>query len=404
MKLPAPVLSLAIARMADALCNSMMIIVLPLHLADLARESLPCSVETSSSLVLSLFGFTLALVQPMAGRWADRTGAYRRFVEVGLVILAVATGAYVMGPGFKATLGLRAVQSLGMGLTIPATMALLTLFSETGSRGTVLGTYAAFRMSGFAVGPLLAGYLYDGWGPECVFATGAAAALCSAVLVRTTVPRAGRAPRQSVPFDAAVEPPTMLGFPVEEADEEPGPPDPRLRILGAAFFIMMVGLASLASLQNEMNRRLHQGATEFGLAFSALVVTRILVQIPLGALSDRFGRRGFVVAGLVMLGPVTAGMAFVTQTWQLVALRMLQGAAGAAVMAPGMALASDLAHKNALGQQLSIVTTSFSLGVATGLLFSGLAAAWIAFEAPFLIVGVLCPLAGIVVHLILAED
>ncbi len=398
--------------MADAFCNSMMIVVLPLHLAGLSPKDLPLPVETAASLVLSVFGFVIALIQPLAGRMADRKQSYRRFVEMGLMVLTLSTAAFLTAPGFMGTLLLRLVQGTGLGLTIPATMALVTLHSTRENRGTAMGVFTSFRMSGFAFGPLAAGLIHDRWGPSPVFALGAAASLLSIGLVRMWVPddASRRLAKPEIPvLEGEGETPVVdLSAPASEDDDSkdlsPRESIWRLRLLGAAFFVMMIGLASLASVQTQINQRLNQGATEFGIAFSALVITRVLLQIPIGALSDRFGRLPFVVGGLILLGPATMAIGIVTATWQLVAVRMLQGAASAAVMTPGMALASDLARHGSLGAELSITTTSFSLGVAMGMLISGVLTPAIGFQPTFLVVGSLAPLAGIALWQVMSRS
>lgn len=65
-------------------------------------------------------------------------------------------------------------------------------------------------------------------------------------------------------------------------------------------------LSMIASLENVSNERLAKTALGFGVAFSALTVLRLVVQIPLGRLSDRIGRKKPIVAGLVAPAPITA--------------------------------------------------------------------------------------------------
>jgi len=138
-------------------------------------------------------------------------------------------------------------------------------------------------------------------------------------------------------------------------------------------------------------------ALGFGVAFSALMVSRLVFQVPLGRLSDIIGRKPLVVSGLLLMAPATALLGEAGSHMQLVAIRLLQGVAAAGIAAPAIAAAGDLARPGGEGRQLSIVTMGFSLGIAVGPLMAGLLAA-VSFELPFLIGGVMS-LAGALVVL-----
>jgi DHA1 family multidrug resistance protein-like MFS transporter len=73
-------------------------------------------------------------------------------------------------------------------------------------------------------------------------------------------------------------------------------------------------------------------------------------------------------------------------------LRVLQGIASAGIAAPAFALAADLAAAGSEGQQMSLVTMGFGLGIALGPLIAGLLSP-VFFELPF-IAGGLLSLAG----------
>jgi MFS family permease len=148
--------------------------------------------------------------------------------------------------------------------------------------------------------------------------------------------------------------------------------------------MMSSSFAMMSPLENEFNARLDQTAIGFGVAFSALMVSRLLLQTPLGRLSDRIGRKPLVVGGLLLLVPATALMGYVSTTLQLVGARILQGSASAGVAAPAFALAADLSSAGTEGRQMSFITAGFSLGIAVGPLIAGFLAG-ISFPLPFLI-------------------
>ena len=95
-------------------------------------------------------------------------------------------------------------------------------------------------------------------------------------------------------------------------------------------------------LLNEFADRLQQSALGIGSAFSATLFANVLLQIPIGRLSDRIGRIPPIVVGLLLMAPATALQGYVATITHLVILRTIQGVAMALVMSPAFALVADL--------------------------------------------------------------
>jgi MFS family permease len=162
--------------------------------------------------------------------------------------------------------------------------------------------------------------------------------------------------------------------------------------------VLASSLSMIAALETDFNARLEQTALGFGIAFSALTISRLIVQIPMGRLSDRIGRKVIIIVSLVVLAPITLLFGYVGTTLQLVGLRVAQGIATAGIAAPAFALAGDLAREGGEGQQMSYVTMGFGLGLAAGPLLAGALAGYTGnFALPFWIVGAGCVLAAAVV-------
>lgn len=416
------VVALAMARMADALGNSFLIIVLPLYIAS-GRISLAglegFSTELLIGLVLSLFGLLNSSLQPFTGRASDRTGRRKVFILAGLVVFGVASAAYPFVSSYWSILVVRAVQGIGAALTIPVTVALVNEFAvDDSQRGGNFGVFNTFRLIGFGFGPIIAGLLItggfgsdsvvtyvlaDAFGPlagarvsgfDAAFAVAVVGALVSFTLITLLVDDPER-------DDASAA--DDLSIRVFGADQLFDP----VFVVGVGTFFMAVGIAIFATIQGVVNARLGQGPFLFSVEFAAVVIANVLLQVPIGRASDRHGRRPFLLVGFALLIPSLALQAYVpplaaglpetlagvpSAALLMLGFRLLQGVAVAMVFAPGLALAGDLAGEGQSGTTLSVLTTAFGFGIAVGPLASGYLIRF-GFAAPFLFASALAVVA-----------
>jgi MFS family permease len=374
------VFALSVARLGDALGNSLLIIVIPLYVAKLPSPWLPFSDPVRIGILISAFGLANALLQPIAGGLSDWAGRRKLFIQIGLGLMAAGTLVSAWVGAFTYFLLLRILQGVGVAMTIAASISLMAFLTEKRTRGSSMGLYTAMRMVGFAVGPVLGGFLHDRFGFAVCFYTGAAFILVGLVMVQfwvSDVPQ-GEGDREEEPklrlFNSDLLSPDLVS-------------------LAFATFAMASAYSMVATLENEFNARLNQTALAFGVGFSALIASRLIFQFPAGWLSDRVGRRILVLVGLGLMAATTPLLGLVGTTLSFTILRALQGVASAGIAAPAFALAADLAVEGKAGQQMSLVTMGFGLGIALGPLVAGLLSP-VLFELPF-IVGGLLSLAGI---------
>jgi len=368
------VLALSVARLGDAVGNSILFVIIPLYVAKLPAPVLGLPVATRVGLALSLYGLVAAVGQPLAGALSDRLGRRKPLILAGLVLMAICTLGFTVAGAYGNLLWLRALQGLAVALTIPTSLAIMSSATDKRTRGGSMGVYTTMRVVGLASGPLIAGLLYDRVGFNAAFYVGTACVLAGAALVQLWV------------HDDPVDTARARGRPFKLF--EPGLLTPGMLGLGAATFTMAASFSMMGALENEFNARLDQSALAFGVAFSALMVSRLLLQFPIGRWSDRAGRKPFLIAGLILMAPATALLGFAATTGQLVLLRVGQGLASAGIAAPAFALAGDMARRGGEGRQMSIVTTGFGFGLSFGPLLAG-SLAVANFALPFVVGGAL---------------
>jgi len=374
--------------MGDGIGNSLLFIVIPLYISRLPAPLFPFPETVRAGILISLFGLVAGLSQPFVGAVIDRLNRRKPFVVGGLLLLAAATAAFALARQYAHALIFRGLQGFALAVTIPPTMALLTNTTRRESRGASMGIFSTFRVGSLAVGPLIGGYVHDHFGFDAAFFTGAGFMLVGALLVQLWV--------EEVKADGA----RPEGGPFKIVDRELLTPG--LLSLGLATFVMATSFGMIAPLEQQFNARLGESATTFGIAFSSLMVTRIVIQIPVGHLSDRKGRKRLIVAGLILLALAGIPMGLITRTWQLVGLRVLQGIASAAIAAPAFALAGDISSSGGEGRQMSIITMGFGLGVALGTLSAGVLGVF-SLALPFWVAGFVALIAAWAVHRNVAE-
>ena len=398
------VVVLALARMADAVANSFLIVVLPLYIAsgELALPGyagasilgFPITLELLIGVALSLFGFLNSFAQPFTGRLSDRTGRRKVYILFGLAVLAVTSVAYALVESYEALVVVRGLQGLGGAFVIPTTIALVNdLARSDEERGGNFGVFNTFRLVGFGFGPVVAGLVVQA-GPyalpyatlsgfDAAFGVAVVGALVSFTLVTVLIE----------------EPPMTAGASKDLSIAVFGDGDRLLDpvfVLGVGTLFMAVSIALFATLQEPINRRLGQGPTWFGVQFSAVVIANIALQVPVGRAADRIGRKPFLLWGLLVRVPAVSVQGVVTSSVAMLLARLVHGVSVAMVFAPALAVAGDLAGEGESGTTLSVLTMAFGLGTAIGPLLSG-ALFGFGFAIPFAVGAVLAVVAFVLV-------
>lgn len=168
-------------------------------------------------------------------------------------------------------------------------------------------------------------------------------------------------------------------------------------LVTAAAFIDLVAYSIAVPVLPDLSRRLGASPTTIGLLFASFGATLLLVSIPMGAISDRIGRKGPLVGGLVALAVSSVFFAFADRLSWLLASRLVQGAADAVTWVVGFALIADLYRPEERGRIMGFVMSGTSFGLMIGPSLGG----WL-YESggprlPFLLVGVMSAVTAVLV-------
>lgn len=167
--------------------------------------------------------------------------------------------------------------------------------------------------------------------------------------------------------------------------------------LASVFAFRMLGLFMLMPVLAIYGQELEGFSPLWvGLAIGAYGLTQALLQIPMGWLSDKFGRKRVIVAGLLMfaLGSLIAAMA--DSIYMMTLGRALQGMG--AIASAVLALAADLSRDEQRPKVMAVIGMCIGLSFAFAMLLGPMIAASFGISGIFWLTTVLA-LCGIVIVL-----
>jgi MFS family permease len=333
--------------------SEMIVPVLPLFMTNVLGVA-----ATSIGIIEGIAESTASILKVFSGWISDRAGKRKPMMVLGYGVANLVKPFFAVTQSWQQVLAIRFTDRFGKGIRGAPRDALLADSVPQADRGRAFGIQRALDAAGAALGPLVAAFiLYTSHNNyRSVFWWSVLPGLAAIIAV--------------------------VFFLKEEGSGRPkGVPAPRMDIksFGRRYMLFSIG-ATIFALGNSSDAFLILRAQNLGmavalvpLAYFLFKLVATLTSVPLGALSDRIGRRPVLVAGYLVFGLIYLGFALAQSSLHVWLLFAVYGLYLAATDGVQKAYVCDMVP--ATGRATAIGTINALTGIAT--LPASVAAGWL---------------------------
>jgi MFS family permease len=291
-RLPRTVFALGLVSFCTDVASEMVLPLLPAFLASLGAGMVGLGLLQGTS------DAVLAVLRVASGWLSDRQQRRKPWIVAGYGIAAAARPLMAVAATPLQALGVRAADRVGKGLRSAPRDALLADAVPAELRGAAFGVQRAMDHAGALSGTLL-GFLllWLGLAEREVFAWAAVPGVLGVLVLVLFVSETARPPAPAV----------------ETAGEPRGNPAALLPFLAVVFCAAFGAATDLFLIQRALD--LGFAAIHAPLLWAVLHIVRSALAAPLGALSDRLGRRRVIAAGCAVQAVVLVLFGLVREPW-----------------------------------------------------------------------------------------
>ena len=323
----------------------------------------------AASAIVSAFALMRLVSAPLAGAVVGRFGERRTYI-VGILIVAVSTGAAAFAGNYAQFVVLRGVGGIGSAMFTVAATALLIKVSPPSARGRVASVNAAGFLLGGLLGPVIGGAIAV-FGLRAPFILYFVTLLAAATVVAVALRRSTLADR--------AEPGSRDSEGGMTLREALGVPQYRTLLLsvftfGWASFGVRVSVIPLL-----VAATFHGDATMAAWVLAAYAAGNAMLIFPSGRWNDTVGRKPLLIIGSVILTATYAVFPAAPELWIAIVVMFVAGA-GSALVNPGQqAVLADVLAQRRGGNVVAAYSMMSDLGGVAGPLIAG----WIVDVAGF---------------------
>ena len=328
---------------------SIIVPILPLYVRDFGASNIQIGA------VVAGFALARTAFNLPAGILAGKLGS-KNSMLLGLIFVGITSAIIGLARNYETVLLARTVAGIGSAFYVTSSVTYMAELTSKGGRGRSLSIYDGTSIVGSTIGPAIGGVLSYWGGKNLPFLVYACFLFGAAVLVKFLLPAISRenVERQSFSY---LDLKRLYG-------------DRSFLSVNTSTFMYSFVLTSMEFTIIPLFAVGNIGfnSLQTGGLFTVLSLAQMMIFIPTGSLSDRFGRKPFMVSSLIASSLVLMSMPYVSSGGDFILVMAMLGF-GSGLAGPMAAWISDLSPKNKLGIAIGLYRTLNDIGVATGPIF-----------------------------------
>ena len=151
-----------------------------------------------------------------------------------------------------------------------------------------------------------------------------------------------------------------------------------------AVFVATMGISMVSPLLPVYAKELGASGVWLGLTFSAFAIVQAGFGPFAGRLSDRYGRKPFIMLGLLIYCAAALGYLTAQSFYQVIAFRAFSGFGTSLVFSVARAYVGDMTPRGHEGRWLGVFATADIIGFGTGPLVAGIFRQTLGFDSVFI--------------------